>query len=54
MTTTAPAKKVKCAECDRPVMEVQNGVIVVRARHREGRHVTVFTKAQLDKLLEML
>ena len=50
--TAAPrVHKQKCAECNTPVFEVNNGVLIVRSTHFGKKHLTVLTRERLDELL---
>ena len=41
--------KLSCACCTTPVAEVQNGVLVIVAKHHGATHVTAIPLQVLDK-----
>ena len=40
---------VPCAECETPVAEVQDDVLIIKSRHHGDRHLTVIPLRWLDK-----
>ena len=46
MTTKLMKKTVYCKECNTPVANIDNGVLVIEARHHGEKHIT---RIQLDK-----
>jgi hypothetical protein len=43
--------KVQCSKCNTPVAEVVGGSLIIRSKHHGTRHVTAFSKSDLQKLL---
>lgn len=43
---------VPCQECGTPVMEVRDGMLVIRSRHHGETHCTILSLRALMQLLE--
>lgn len=51
----APDMVIICDDCSTPILEIRDGVIIVRSRHHGVKHVTtVPVSAILDKRAEVV
>ena len=43
-----PPEKILCPCCGKPVAELQDGIIVIRAKHWKEEHITRISVSSLD------
>lgn len=51
-STERPAIRVRCDDCQLPVLKIVRGGLVIEGRHHGRRHVTVVPLAALLDMLE--